>query len=395
MGHTNPTYDKLAQRWIAALDQVLLAAVELRKQLHANPRVSGEEKDTTDAVASAMELDFEPLATTGGISRIGPGSGPSIALRGELDALPVEEDTGVEWASSNSTMHACGHDVHLAALVAVVRAAKQLELPYGLVPFLQPREETYPSGALDIKESGAFATYDVAHAIGAHVHPDVPLGAVASGEGFINAAAGEFIITVEGQGGHGAYPHKANDVAVCVAHIVSGLSEIVRRTSNPMAPALISVGSVQVGSSAANVLAGKGTVKTTVRTSSSAAAQEIAAAVQRFVEHTAQAFGCTGDLEYLPGEPALINDERLAANFNAVQGTLGLETAEPMRSLGADDFSFYGELVPSLMCFVGVGNGATPSLHYAQFLPPDDAVGYTAKALIAGYLAAARALDVK
>lgn len=395
MGETTPTYDKLAQRWIAALDQELPAAVKLRKELHANPRVSGEEQDTTHAVASAMELDFKSLATTGGISRIGPQTGPSIALRGELDALPVEEATGVEWASSNTAMHACGHDVHLAALVAVVRAAKRLELPYGLVPFLQPREETYPSGALDIKDSGAFATYGVAHAIGAHVHPDVPLGAVASGEGFINAAAGEFIITVDGQGGHGAYPHKANDVAVCVAHVVSGLSEIVRRTSNPMAPALISVGSVQVGSSAANVLAGKGTIKTTVRTSSSAAAQEIATAVQGFVEHTAQAYGCTGDLEYLPGEPALINDEHLAANFAAVQGKLGLETGEPMRSLGADDFSFYGELVPSLMCFVGVGTGATPSLHDAQFLPPDSAVGYTAKALIAGYLAAARALDVK
>ena len=163
-------FSELLDNWLDRLRAQLPAAHALRRAIHANPRVSGDEQATTDAIAQAMGIELDPVAETGAITRLGPTTGPSVALRGELDALPVKEETGVEWASTSGAMHACGHDVHLAALTAVVRAAVDLDLPYGLVPFLQPREETYPSGAQDIKNSGRFADLQVAHAIGAHVH---------------------------------------------------------------------------------------------------------------------------------------------------------------------------------------------------------------------------------
>lgn len=383
----------LIAQWNEHLQAELDRANVLRQTIHQSPCLSGQEQATTDLVTEAMELTFETVAGTGAIAALGPSDGPAIAVRAELDALPVLEETPVSWKSMNGAMHACGHDVHLAALTAMVRAAKKIALPYTLVPFLQPREETYPSGALDIKESGVFHNYRVQRAIGAHVHPAVPLGSVSSGGGFVNAAAGELSIFVQGQGGHGAYPHKANDVAVCTAQIATAIAEIVRRTVDPMLPALVSIGSINVGSGAANVLPGQGTILATVRGPNRETNEAIVSAVEDFSRATAKAFGCTATVDYSPGEPALINDDNLADHFVHTAKAIGLSTFEPMRSLGADDFSYYGDLVPSLMCFVGTQTGSIPSLHDATFLPPEEAVLRTAQCFIAGYAAAAEALQ--
>ena len=132
-------------------------------------------------------LDLEPVADTGLIGRLGP-AGSAIAVRAELDALPVVEASGASFASTNGAMHACGHDLHLAALVALTRAAEGLELPFALVPVFQPREESQPCGARDIVRAGVLERFGIAHMIGAHVHPGVQTGAVASGGGFVNAA---------------------------------------------------------------------------------------------------------------------------------------------------------------------------------------------------------------
>ncbi|MDJ1371565.1 M20 metallopeptidase family protein [Gulosibacter molinativorax] len=387
-------YDTLASEWLSALATELAGARELRRALHLEPRVSGDERETTDLVAKAMELDMERTADTGGIGRVGPSAGLAIGLRGELDALPVTEATGLGWSATNGAMHACGHDVHLAALAAVVRAAKHLELPYGLVPVLQPREEAYPSGARDIVREGRLEQYGIAHMIGAHVHPGVPVGSVATGAGFVNAAAGELDIRVSGRGGHGAYPHQGADVATAVAQIVTGLPETLRRNSDPMAPAVVSVGTITVGSGASNVLPGEGRVFATIRTTSSAEGRRLAQVLASFAEHQALAFGCTAELTHTEGEPELANDAMLAAELDSVLESLGLGHTEPMRSLGADDFSFFSEAVPSVMCFVGVlGDGV--SLHDPTFLPDEDAIERVAKTLIAGYLAGARRIDAE
>lgn len=392
---THAELARLAEAWSAALDAELEGARAFRRLLHANPEISGEELATRDRVAERLEASLTPVASTGALVRIGPASGPSIALRAELDALPVTERTGVEWAAENGAMHACGHDVHMAALTAVLRAARALDLPFGLVGLFQPREETYPSGAQDMCAAGVLEADDVRHVIGAHVHPAVARGQVSSGAGAVNAASSEVRVIMQGKGGHGAYPHQGNDVAHAVAQLVVGLAEVVRRTANPMHPALISVGSISVGEGAANVLPAEGSLAAMVRSMGDGDDARLEAAVRRYVEHTAASFGVTADVSWSRGEPVLSNAPELVATLDARLPSVGLDVAPTMRSLGADDFSFFGQQVPSVMCFVGVdsvSDHTARSLHDPHFLPDDEAVDRVARTLVCGYLAAAQQL---
>ena len=385
---------ELAARWSAALDRQLPAAERLRGKLHAQPRLSGDEHDTTARIADELEsvLHFLPVAGSGAVGRVGPASGPSVALRAELDALPVTERTGARFAAANGAMHACGHDVHQAALVALLRASAGLELPVGLVALLQPREESYPSGALDMLREGALQQHEVAHVIAAHVHPGVPTGAVASGGGFINAAADEIEVRVEGRGGHGGYPHEGSDTVAAIAHIAIGIPEVIRRTVAPLHPAIISVGTLSAGEGAANVLPAEARLLATMRTTDPADREPLFRAVREMAERTAEAFGTRAVVERTEGEPVLLNDPLLALGADDWLARLGVDGAETMRSLGADDFSYFSEAVPSLMMFVGVetaGQEPQPALHHPRFLPGDEAVGAVARALLGGYLAAA------
>lgn len=384
----------LATRWNTALEQELPAARKLRRELHAAPCVSGHEHPARSHLVAALSdrIPFQEMADAGAVGRMGPSGGPAVAVRAELDALPVTELTGASFAATAGAMHACGHDVHQAAVVALLRAADGLDLPLGLVCLLQPREESYPSGALEMVEAGVIEEFGIAHVIGAHVHPAVPAGAVAAGGGFINAAADEIEIRVHGRGGHGAYPHDANDTVAAVAHIAIGLPEVVRRTVSPLRPAIISIGTLTAGEGAANVLPAEARIFATMRTTDPADRATLFSAVLDMAERTAQAYGTTAVVTRIEGEPALINDPALAAGADDWLARLGVDGAEPMRSLGADDFSYFCDAVPSLMLFVGVetaGEHPQPALHHPRFLPGDDSVDLVARALMAGYLAAA------
>ncbi|MFF2273998.1 M20 family metallopeptidase [Agromyces sp. NPDC058136] len=385
---------ELASLWNIALDREVPAAQQLRRELHARPCVSGREHEAMAQLELALSeyVSLDPVADTGAIGRIGPAEGPSIAVRSELDALPMTERTGVPFAAGNGAMHACGHDVHQAALVALLRAAKGLELPLGLVAMFQPREESYPSGALDIVEAGTLERLSIAHVIGAHVHPGVRSGAVASGGGFINAAADEIEIRVTGRGGHAAYPHEASDTVAAIAQIALAIPEVVRRTVSPLRPAIISIGTLAAGEGAANVLPAEARIFATMRTTDPADRLALARAVDETAQRIAESFGTSASTRRIEGEPVLVNDPELAAGADDWLTRLGIDGAEPMRSLGADDFSYFCDAVPSLMMFAGVqtaGHDPQPGLHHPSFLPDDDAVGLVARALLAGYLAAA------
>ena len=385
---------ELATEWNALLAGELAAAGQLRRELHAAPCTSGNEHPAVARLIDEMghQVGFEPIAESGAVGRIGPAGGPAVAVRAELDALPVTELTGAPFASGNGAMHACGHDVHQAALVALVRSARGLDLPVPLIPLLQPREETYPSGALDMIEAGVIDRYEIAHVIGAHVHPSLPEGAVAAAGGFINAAADELEIRVTGRGGHGAYPHEASDTVAAIAQIALAIPEVVRRTVSPLRPAIISVGTIAAGEGAANVLPAEARIFATMRTTHPDDRTALFAAVTRMAENIAASHGAAADVRRIEGEPALINDQVLANAADDWLARLGVEGAEPMRSLGADDFSYFCDAVPSLMMFVGVrtaGEDPQPGLHHPRFLPGEDAIASVARALMAGYLAAA------
>ncbi|MFI5953012.1 M20 family metallopeptidase [Cryptosporangium sp. NPDC051539] len=413
---------ELAQAWRSLIAAELPAAIALRHELHAAPQVSGAEEPTARRVAGAIltgpsltgpiltgpiltgpsltgpsltgpspagtaGAEVETVAGTGRIVRIGP-AGPAIGLRAEMDGLPVVEATGAPYASTNGAMHACGHDVHLAALVAVVRAARRLELPLGLVAVLQPREEVGPTGAADVVASGRLLAHDVRALVAAHVQPLVPAGGVTSDPGPVNASVDEVDIVITGQGGHGAYPHLAADPVPPLCRVVLAVPEVARAAVDPLHPVVVTLPQL-AGSGAPNVLPGVATASGTVRAMREQDRALVHDRIRRAVEGIAAAHGCTGEYRVRRGEPALVNDSALAQASARWLRTFGVPEAS-FASCGSDDFATYGPQVPILMHFVGTGEGPDgPMLHDARYLPGDETVGQVAAALLAGWLAGA------
>ncbi|HEY3954148.1 MAG TPA: M20 family metallopeptidase [Streptosporangiaceae bacterium] len=379
----------------AALAAELDDAVLLRHDLHAHPELSGAEQRTAATVAAALgEPDAAVVAGTGRLIRIGPAGGPCVAVRGEMDALPVTEQTGAPWASAAGAMHACGHDVHLAALAALGRAARRVDqdggLPAALLAVLQPREEASPLGAPDVVASAAFAAQAPRAIIGAHLQPKLPPGTVAAAAGTVNAAADEFEIRVEGHGGHAGYPQLATDPVPVLCQAVLAIQQIVSRRIDPTHAAVVSVGVLEAGT-APNVIPGSALARGSIRALDESDRAAMHKALHEIVEHTCRAHGCRGTVTIVQGEPALVNDEALAAACWPLLGEAGFTLDTSFRSCGADDFAFYSRSAPSLMLFVGTagGGGASPVvLHHPRFLPEDSTVGQVAEAMLAGYLAA-------
>ena len=379
-------------RWTRAIAEELPAAVELRHAVHADPRASGDEEDTARLVADALGAgDGVRVAKTGRaipVPDTGTG-GPVVALRAELDALPVLEGTGVPWASRTDLMHACGHDVHLAALVAVCRAARRVGVPRPILALLQPREETSPPGALDIVESGVLAEHGVDAVIAAHVQPRIAHGVVSAVPGPVNASTDEFEVTMQGQGGHAGYPQLLRDPILALSQLVVSLQQLASRRIDPVFGAVCSVGRIQAGA-VANVVPNTATAFGSLRLMREKDRERALEALEDIVHGTAKAHGCTAELQISPCEPVLSNDPALAAGAQRWLRRAGIGVDEQFRSFGADDFAHYcGGETRGLMMFVGLGDTAgVPSLHDERFLPRDDAVAQVAHALVAGYLAA-------
>ena len=381
---------RLTERIYRALDAELPAAVELRHRLHADPRRSGDESETAQAVAHALgHGDGERVANAGRaiLCRTASSAGHTIALRAEMDALPIVERTGVPWASTTGAMHACGHDVHLAGLVAASRAITAVEPPVSVLALLQPREEAAPSGARDIVESGMLDRFETAAVIAAHVQPRVPLGSVALTPGLVNASVDEINVTVVGKEGHVGYPHTVTDPVLALANITIALQQVAARRVDPTHGAVCALTEIHAGNTA-NVVPGSATGRGTLRLLDAADRARMVIEVNGIIQHAAAAYGCTADIDITTGEPALINDANLAIATGHRLARSGQRIVTDFRSFGADDFAYYCERGPALMAFVGVGEPGGPGLHEATFLPPDDAVATVAHTLIAGYLAA-------
>jgi amidohydrolase len=387
---TSTSVAELAARLRAGLAAELGAAVALRHEWHADAELSGSEHRTAARVAAALgAADAPAVAGTGRLIRIGGDDGPCIALRAELDALPIVEQTGVAWASSTGAMHACGHDVHLAALAAFCRAARAAErldsLPVPVLAVLQPREEAIPSGAKDLAASGALEAHLPSAIVAAHLQPQVPRGAVAAAAGTVNAATDDVEITVRGIGGHAGYPQLAADPVVALCQSVVALQHAVSRRSDPTHAVVVSIGMLEAGQ-AANVIPQIAVARGTLRVLDQADRPFMRRIVREIVEHTCLAHGCHGSVRIDEGEPALVNDEALTVAAWPWLRQAGFSVDTAFRSCGADDFSYYTRGWRALMLFVGTGGPHT--LHHPSFLPDDDMVGQVANAMLAGYLAA-------
>jgi amidohydrolase len=384
----------LLRALLGSLEDELPRATALRERLHASPELSHEERATARLVAEDLGTEsMEPVAGTGLVARVGP-SGDAVAVRAELDALPIREETDAPFAAANGLMHACGHDVHMADLTAVFRAAGRMKgrLPEPLAALYQPSEETYPSGADLVIKGGTLAS-GTAAVVAAHVHPNVPWGSVSVEPGPVNASCDYLRIVVEGPGGHGAYPHRARDPILALSHVVAALQELVSRRTDLTHAAVFSVGWLRAGS-AENVMPGLAEAGGTLRALHPEDREPLREMAREIVANTATAHGCSGRVEVTAGEPATVNDTALARAARSLLPEAGFGPAPAMRSCGSDDFGFYGRVAPTLMLFVGIGGAPnTPDvpLHHPRFLPPAEAVGAVARSQAVSFAAAATA----
>lgn len=381
-------------RLVAGLEEEASRAVEERRRLHAEAELGNEEHRTAELVGEMLEAEsIRSVAGTGLVVRLGPDRGPAVAIRAELDALPIAEATGADFAATRGRMHACGHDVHMAALAALARVAARLgtELPAPLVAVFQPSEETYPSGAERIVEEGVLQELEVGAALAVHVHPDVEWPRVAVDDGPVNASADDLRIVVEGSGGHAAYPHRTRDPVLALSHVVVALQQLVSRRLDPMHNAVLTLTRLRAGTSE-NVVPERAEAAGTLRVLQPEDRGALLETIEEVVANTARAYGCVGKFEVTEGEPGLMNDPGLVEAARAHLLRTGFELAEAIRSCGSDDFSYFGRVVPTLMAFLGLKDapgGVDRPLHHPGFLPPDAAVIAVARAQAAVYAGAA------
>jgi amidohydrolase len=393
-----PSTDGLLTRLLAGVERELDLAVDLRHRLHARPELAHAEELTAASVAERLPVASSPVAGSGRLARVGPDDGAPVAVRAELDGLPIEERTDAPFRAPGGTMHACGHDVHMAALVALTRAAHALgdELPAPLVAVFQPSEEAYPSGAEQLAQ-GELAALRPAAIVGAHIHPDLPWGSVALDPGPVNASCDVIEITVEGEPAHGAYPHQGRDPILALAEIVVALHAQAARRIDPHSPAVLTVGVLEAGS-AENLIPAQAHARAALRAHRPGDRVALRRMVDEVVAGIAAANGCRGRVTLVPGEPALENDPGIVGRARELLPDAGLAAGPEWRSSGSDDFAFFGALAPIAMAFVGLDGAAgfqPRPLHHPELLPPDSAVGAVARVQALLYVAATAPLGAR
>jgi amidohydrolase len=386
---------EVLMKLLAGIEAELPRAVELRRRLHSNPELAHAEQWTSSVLADELPVKSLAAAGSGLIARVGPSGGGAIAVRAELDGLPIEEQTDAPYQARGGVMHACGHDVHMAALVALTRAAHALgdSLPAPLLAVLQPSEEAYPSGAEELAH-GELLELRPAAIVAAHVHPELPWGTVALDPGIVNASSDNIEITVEGEPTHGAYPHHGRDPILALAHIVVALHSELGRRIDPLAPAVLSIGAIE-GGHAENVIPPQARARGSLRAYRPEDRITLRRMCEEVVSGVAEAHGCRAGVTIVCGEPALRNDPEITAIGRDLLSSASLRAAPEWRSCGSDDFAFFGELAPLAMAFVGLDGAAgfkARPLHHPELLPPDSAVAAVARAQAVLYAAAAGSL---
>lgn len=376
-----------------AIQGLYAKMVAWRRHMHQYPELSFRETETSSWIAARLAeigCDFKTGVGGHGIvaSIKGKQAGPAIALRADMDGLPIQDEKNREYSSKiPGIMHACGHDGHTSALLAVAeyymnnrdKFAGERRLLF------QPAEEVTPGGAIEMVRAGAIEGIDAVY--GVHLWTPIPYGQVASRPGPFMSAADEFVIDIEGKGGHGGMPHHTVDTIIVGSSMVQAVQSIVSRNVNPLHSAVVTIGSFQAGSTN-NVIAEKCRMKGTVRSFDERTRYEIHDRLKTIAEQTCAMYGATCRYEMRIGYPPVVNDETEAERFFDVAAELfgadAVLTEEPMTV--AEDFSYYLEQVPGCFMFVGAGNeelGAAFGHHHPRFDIDERAMMHSARLLIA------------
>ncbi len=349
---------------------------ELRREIHRFPELGFQENRTAALIEQELDLLGVPhrrIARTGVVGVIDSGrKGPVAALRADMDALPIGEDSGEAFSSQNvGIMHACGHDAHTAMLLG---AARELQLRRedsigSVVLLFQPAEEG-PGGALPMIEAGALEEPRVNAVAMLHVDTRLETGTIGITPGPVNAAADEFHITVHGKGGHGAYPHTAVDAIPVAAAMVLALQNIAAREIDPLQSVVVTVGTIQ-GGYRNNIIADRVMMTGTFRSHDEKIRNGLESRARRIIDGVAAAYGASASLEVLYGYPPVINDSALAVSFASyVQEATGITVAVPPPTMGGEDFAYFAQRVPGLLVRLGIYSTEAGSVypgHSAQF----------------------------
>lgn len=333
-----------------------------RQHLHAHPELSFQEYQTTDYIVSILEkfpnLDLQRPTETGVIAILKGGQpGPTIALRADIDALPVEEDTDVSFISKNKgVMHACGHDTHTAMLLGAVEmlAGMQAKIK-GTVKFLfQPAEELQPGGAIGFVEAGVMS--DVDQVFGLHIFANIPTGAIGYKYGALTASSDVLNLTLHGVGAHAMAPETSVDVISIGAEIISNCNNIISRRVSPLAAALISWGQFSAGE-AHNVIPDTATIKASIRTRNPEIREQLRDMIEQTVKGICEAYGATYDFDYTKGYSSVVNAKQemdlLRKSAEKIVGQAGVFEIPDI--MGGEDFSAYTDVKPG--CFFALGGG--------------------------------------
>lgn len=376
-----------AQRLAALVASLRDELVEVRRDLHAHPELGRTEERTTRVVAERLRLaGLSPkvMPGTGLVCDLGPGPAVSgrrrVALRADLDALPVVDTCGLPWASTvRGVAHACGHDVHTAAVLgaglALAELAEAGELATGVRLVFQPAEEVQPGGALDMLAAGALD--GVGQIFGVHCDPKVDVGQVGTRIGPITSASDEVTVTVTGPGGHTSRPHLTGDVVFALGQVITQVPAILGRRLDPRSGVNLTWGAVQAGS-AHNAIPSTGTVKGTLRCLDVRAWEKASEVFHAAVEQVVAPLGVEVQVRHQRGVPPVENDERSTGLLEAAaRDVLGPDSVLlTEQSLGGEDFAWYLTKVPGSMARLGTRTpgGHTYDIHQGDLRVDERAV---------------------
>ncbi|MBS3977646.1 MAG: amidohydrolase [Syntrophomonadaceae bacterium] len=353
--------------------------IEVRRKVHQYPELGFEENETAGLIAGKLQtigLDVvQGVGKTGVVGLLRGGfPGPTLAVRADMDALPIMENTGLSYASVRpGLMHACGHDAHIAVVLGAAMILNRFRpLLRGNLKFIfQPCEETPPGGALEMIAMGVLGDPKVDGILGLHVNPLLPAGTIGIKHGTVMAAADMFKIIIRGKGGHGAAPHQAADAIVAAAAVIQALQTLVSRRVDPVQPAVITVGTI-AGGNKSNIIADRVEMKGTVRTLCPELRVRLPALMEEIIKSSAQAYNTEADLAYEFGYPPLENSPgmvelvREAASLVVGPGRV-IEVQHS--SMGGEDFAYFLRHSPGAYFYLGVGKDNAPNYpwHHPQF----------------------------
>ena len=358
---------------------VLESTIQNRRHLHAHPELSFQEHQTVAFVAAKLDelgIAYKPMANTGLVALI-TGDKPSdhvVALRADMDALPIHEAKEVAYKSTNEgVMHACGHDAHTASLLGTATILQQLKAEFGgtIKLIFQPAEELLPGGANQMIKEGVLENPKPQAVLGQHVMPFIETGKVGFRSGKYMASTDELYVTVKGKGGHAAQPQQNIDPVMITAQILVSLQQIVSRTANPNTPSVLSFGKVQANG-ATNVIPNEVKLEGTFRTMDEAWRAEAHIRMKKMAEGIAESMGGSCEFDIRIGYPFLVNEEKLTAQAKQyAQEYLGKENVLDLDIwMAAEDFAYYSQVADACFYRLGTRNeakGITSSVHTPTF----------------------------